>query len=349
MNKYFKESAFELTATPDAAQAWCGQASVRTRILRLCRGLKTNQASSIELVWASLGAGKTHTLLHMQALLTPGSADAVPVFFELPDQPKSFLDFYRRLIDAMPMDEIAKYIDATPKVRHQDLRKAARVILHGTDVERAQALDWLAAGHVNLRDLRSLTGIGSRIEREDDALRILGASMDALAANGKRLVLLVDEFQRIASANPRHRAGILACLRTLFNAHPSRLTAVVAVASKAEVSARELLSGELSTLIGARPLISLPEMDKVEAVTFLRERLIAFRPAGYIGDAVAPFSEKALETIAEGVAEMGDKRLIPRPLIQALGILYERLEEAPGGDPGKLAKKLFAEGESAWE
>jgi hypothetical protein len=155
---------------------------------------------------------------------------------------------------------------------------------------------------------------------------MISLMVSACNANGSKLVILMDEFQRAAGMSTRARTNLMAYLRTLFNKNSKGLSVVLAVTSGLRENAMGLLSGELRTILGPKPGISLPELTPGEAITFCERRLLAYRPQDYSGEAFGPFSRETIEEMVESVSHNSDLRLIPRTLIQEMSLLMEELQ-----------------------
>jgi hypothetical protein len=347
--RLFSGSPFALTASKASAACWAGRRGVRARLERLCRSYSTRPDSSLDLMWANLGAGKSHALLHLILLLGSASptADHVAAYVEMPQQPRRFTDLYRQIINELPLGDIVPLLvgpndNGAPP---DDLRRAARTLAYGGTAEREIAKEWLAAGRPPLRDLRAATGIGARIEDDVQASEILSHIARHLATHEVRTIILIDEFQRIAASTQRQRDAILHNLRSIFSRNPAYLSVILAVTSRIETTALALLPQELRTLMGMRPTVSLPEMSEDEALEFLRERFQFFRPPGYAGPSTAPFGEECLRLIVTHVAEADRERLIPRSLLQAAAWVYDEaialgVDEMSRADTERLLNEL---------
>ena len=321
MIQYFVDAPFALTADRRAAESWAGRPEILAKLKRICFGYTNRPDSSIALMWSNLGAGKTHALLHLSHLLR--ASNVVPTYVELPQQPKRFIDLYQRIIDDISSEDL---IDAGLGARlSPDLDRVIRVLKFGSSDQHQVVRSWLAAGKPPLRELKAASGIGSRIEDDLRAREVFCAIIDAFKARGRRLVVLLDEFQRIGSVSSKQREIVLSHLRSVFSRHPSQFSLVIAVASRIEKTALELLPSELRSLMGVQPAMALPEMNRDEALDFAMGRLAAFRPAGYEGDPAAPFGQAALNATVDFIADQDSARLIPRTLLQALGYLYDNI------------------------
>ena len=313
-------SPFAITASPEIAKCWAGRNEVQSRMHRMEQAFVGRPESSLDVIWAHLGSGKSHALYYLQQRLNDRDG-VIPVYVEMPEQPRRFLDLYRQIIHVLPLPRVIPLLQVGSG--NADLKKAAQVLQHGGERERGIAREWLSGGRPHLKELREATGIASRLEDDIAASQLLADVARAAAIAKTRLVLLVDEFQRLSSAAPRPRAAILATLRSVFSMSPAYFSAVVAIASRAESTAIELLPGELRTLMGVKPAVSLPAMNEEEACEFLRKRLAFFRPENYSGGPYAPFGEECVQLVVHRIASKGQGLLTPRTVLQTCGYVWD--------------------------
>ena len=64
---------FNVVPIQDTSLIWADRKDVRRQIERLVRRLSRHQSSTLHLLWADFGAGKTHTLLYLQQLALSGA------------------------------------------------------------------------------------------------------------------------------------------------------------------------------------------------------------------------------------------------------------------------------------
>lgn len=349
MSEFFRASPFSLTASPETAACWGGRQSALVQLERLKRSLLHRSDSSLDLIWANLGAGKSHALFYLSHLLENSAGESVktiPVFVEMPDQLRKFHDLYTRIVAELPLEAVAQMIlDANNRSVPDDLKSCARALVYGSGEEKAVAKQWILGQRPGLRELKASTKIQSRIEEDSQACDILSGIVAALADKGIRLVVLLDEFQRVAMLQPKHRRDtVLSNLRSLFSRNPRYFSVVLAVKSRIELSAIEMMSAELRTLMGGRPCVSLPEMSSEEAMEFVLERFRFFRLEGYQGSEDAPFGRRTLEAVIEHIASVEGPRVIPRTVLQALSWIYDGAvtPNSDKVDPDE-AKALLAE------
>src|SRR5207249_8580753 len=119
-NGYFLESPFSNVADESSARCWSGRPKVLENLLRLRRSFARMADSTLDIVWANLGAGKTHTLLHFAYLLQEESSQTsrtICAFVEMPEQVRGFLDLYIRVVTVLPLDTVAGIVAAFPRVQ----------------------------------------------------------------------------------------------------------------------------------------------------------------------------------------------------------------------------------------
>lgn len=330
---FFETSPFSLVADEQAAQCWSGRQEVHKSLEELKQTLSRRADSSLDVIWANLGAGKTHTLFHFAYLLENDvQSRSLPVFVEMPEQARNFVDIYKRIAAALPVDRLADILVRSPRGKlPANLERAGNTLMHGGPKEKNTVHSWLCAERPYISELRACSGIGERIEDDLAATEMLQGIVRAFDFAKCRLVLLVDEFQRMGLIKPASiRARILSSLRTVFSRSPRYFSTVIAVQSHVEQSALDLIPPELQTLIGRKPTISLPEMDAKEAAEFITGRFRFFRPSAYLGDETAPFDRDAIPLIVEYMKEQARIPLNPREILQVFASVYDHSPDLNG-------------------
>ena len=328
----FIRSPFALTASPEVAACWAGRHEVLDQLQRIQSAYERRSDSSLDMMWANLGAGKSHVLFHLAYRLesSPNKQGRIlPIVVEMPEQVRSFHDLYRQIVAKLPMEELARrsrFCQLGGSVR--ELKQAGQVLAHGSGQEKEVALEWITGGRPYLTDLRRCTNIGRRIEDDVAATDAFCGILKALGNRQTRLVVLLDEFQRIGILKKSARDSLLSSLRSVFSRTPEFFSVLLGAALRMERNALDLLSPELRTLLGRRPTLSLPEMNGFEAVEFVRGRFQFFRPSGFGGAPFSPFSEDGVSAAIEVLKEKG-RPLIPREILQALTYCYD---ECYGGE-----------------
>lgn len=319
---------FQTVPDGDFAKVWAGRRGVKEQINGLLRRMQLSPKSSLRLLWANFGMGKTHTLLHIKHLCSQTANVLIPLYAVMPNRPTAFLDIYRAIVSELPFEFLGEQL---VKVGYQapggvklhpmfertpGLVDALLAIRRGSDdIERTTAArQWISAQPgLGARELRTI-GVTSRIKTAEDAIQALTALTKLAVFNAKtpaKLVVLLDEYQRVGEWKPNIRAEINAGMHGYFNANPSSLEMFLSFSFGRQENVGYLLSGELRSR-AAPEALSLDVLGKAEALEFLHELLDTFRlkPDGRWA---YPFSPEALDGMVEHIART--KALTPRRLM----------------------------------
>ncbi len=348
-----KEWPFQIV--PD--DNFCTFMADRTRAVEdihaLLRNLSRRNTSSIHLIWAWFGAGKTHTLLHICHLCKMQYKSIVPVYVEFPKSVKSFLDLYRSFATNFNIDIFKDaYLDiCTSPNKDQvqkelfmaspDLSNAMKALHMGGLEEHETILRWLRAENLPMNSLKML-GIGKRIDTPESAINVFSwliklINMSTNVSEGRfyRILWVIDEFQRIELCRTPVLQEINGCLHAVFNRSPNCFTLFMSFSSKPEKKLPEWLSYELADRIGIEKVITLPPLNSDEAMIFVRDVLNHFRPDGTkLPNPYFPFDEKMISDTVHLIHKK-KKELRPRNIMQFLNAILEEAE--PLMESGKLA------------
>lgn len=342
------EWPFRVVPDPRFAAVWAGRPTTKEQIDRLVRKMQLAPTSALHLLWANFGMGKTHTLLHLQHLCQRTQGRLIPVYAGMAQRPKGFLDLYRAVVPEFPFELLGHQLVTIGNTwsgslqRHPMFAKSPGVVnallaMRGGDgTVAALARQWII-GQPGLlaADLRAI-GVSYRIRTPEDAVNALSA-LTSVATFGSgaspKLVLMLDEYQRIGVLAPRPRDEINTSLHTYFNAHSTGLELLLSFSFGRKDNVGYLLSQELKSR--AHPLaISLDVLTARESLAFFRDLLAEFRLRQ--DDRWAyPFSPAALEAIIEHIHDR--KSLTPRRLmVYANHVLLESQVARESGSLGEL-------------
>ncbi|MEN4042127.1 MAG: DUF2791 family P-loop domain-containing protein [Anaerolineaceae bacterium] len=328
---------------PDAqfARIWAGRKQSKQQLERLLLKLQYSPKSSLYLFWANFGMGKTHTLYHIQHQCQNTQGKLVPVYVSMPSKPKGFLDLYRAIIQALPYDYIGDQFvrvgALSPKgvAFHTYFEKVPGVVnallaIRNADIERSSiALQWLSAQPgLSASDLRQI-GIRNQIKNPDDAITLLSAltKLVNLGDKNRKLLILVDEYQKIGELNPRVRNDTNNGLHKYFNQHPTGLSIILSFSFGTKDNLPYHLSKELKDR--AEPeTISLDVLKKDEAIEFIRDLLAQFH-ISEDGRWAFPFSPEAVVLLVNHLTKKSGTT--PRRLMKYMNhILLEVIAESGG-------------------
>jgi len=363
---------FQIVPDPRFYTFMADRSQVQTDIENLLRIMARRDQSSIHLVWAWFGSGKTHTMRHFCYLCRERMPAIQTVYTEFPKSVKSFLDLYKAFaqeLDLNALKELLTDLFTTPgldstisslRSSFPDLEKVVRYIVFGNEEHQLLAMRWLKADNIPLRDLRS-AGVGQRLETIDAASRTmswisqligkLGSSKDSVG----RLIWVIDEFQLISECRQPTAHEIMGSLHSLFNKTPTNFTLFISFSGRPEKRFPAWLSRELSDRIGIEKVILLPPLANADALRFIQDLLAHFRQPGDSVPRTFPFQEETVHEVLDFI-QQNKTELKPRILMQAFGAVLEEAEalvergEIQSIEPGfarkVLQERLFHEGKS---
>lgn len=329
----FKYWPFSIVPRPGEELVWADRTSVKDQIERLGRRLGRHEAVSLHLLWADFGAGKTHTLLYLKQEAERGRyGSLLPLYCALPKGCHSFLDIYRAMARAIPVQHLRDaYEQARKRVGREQLEltlsdvwpnlaRCFQAIAIGDEVHQRIALAWLRAETgIQARDLHALS-LFSRIRTTDDAvLALCGMVRLFNLAGHKRVLLMIDEFQRVEVLRRQQQDDINAGLHGFFNAVGHGMSLLLSFSFGVEANIRHFLNAEL--LSRADPLrISIPALTREEGAVFLNDVVALARNSRDNW----PVSADVIPAIVGVVADRFE--LTPRRLLKAAGLVFELAE-----------------------
>jgi hypothetical protein len=282
---------FQIVPDPQFATVWAGRHKTKDQLGRLLWKMQFAPKSSIHLLWANFGMGKTHTLYHIQHLCKQSKGRLIPLYAVMPKRVSGFLDVYRAIVSEMPYDFLGDQLvqagsgSGGSMTQHPLFVKSPGVVnallaIRSGDAERAMAArQWLSAQPgLSAHDLRAV-GVTYRIKTPEDAVSVLtvltrlaGFKSDPFS----KLVIMLDEFQRIGELKPRIAQEINSGIHTFFNENPNGLEIILAFSFGRQEDVSFLLSKELRSR--AEPqTISLDVLSESEGEEFVRDLLNQFR------------------------------------------------------------------------
>jgi hypothetical protein len=317
-----KRWPFALVPGEGADLVWADRAELRKRVSRVMRGLPRHHAATLHLLWADFGAGKTHTLRFIEQEATAGRFQGItPIYSALPKGCRYFLEIYRAVMRALGPGKLGEgYRLAAKKpeaqvVRDQwpDLWAAFKILALGNDTQKTIAWNWLTATVGLSRQELALISLHGRIGSTESAVLALDAVARLLSiAFGKRVLLMIDEFQRVETLRLADRNEINAGLHSFYNEARAGLSIILSFSFGVEENIKHFLNKEL--LDRADPVrLSIPRLTADEGVTFLRDVIVSASE-----DPSRPFVSD--ETIASVVAVVSEaSQLTPRRLLKVMG------------------------------
>jgi hypothetical protein len=222
----------------------CSFMADRTRLASeigtLLRNLSRKPISSMHLMWAWFGAGKTHALRHIEYLCHKEFTNIIPIYVEFPKSAKNFLNIYRSFIAGIDLEVVSNaYLEvftspAKDKISKElnldfyDLSNALKFLYSGKPQEQEIAYKWLRTECREKQVLRSI-GINQPIQTVEDAIRVIIWLVRILnmgtVSSGEisRVLFMLDEYQRVGGLRKPSMDEVNGCLHSIFNCRPSAI------------------------------------------------------------------------------------------------------------------------------
>jgi hypothetical protein len=308
---------------------------VYSDILDILAKLSRKTVSTIFLMEAYFGFGKTHMLRHIEFLCTTNhDRNLVPIYSEFPKNAKSFLDLYHCFIEKFDLELIrSEYLeictDSNLKTQANGLisqksalmSKALPILCMGNKNQQEIVKNWLQGKTQNKQVLQNL-GILKNIDSPNEAADIIVSIVNlmGLRAPSKRIIWMIDDFHYINDRNENCRDEIYKYLTTVFNNCPHHFTILLC-------SSKKLLNfpKEFADRIGFEKKIIIPPLNENDAKIFILDILTHFRTNEKIENLFFPFTAQAVDEVIKRLKE-NEGELKPRKLLQIFNLILENLE-----------------------
>lgn len=336
---------FTVVPQPDRCTFIADRHQLREDTDQLMSRLSRHDDSEINLLWSSLGAGKTHTLYYIanrsRAVGGSEASNALwPIYTEFPRAARSFLDVYRAFAHEIDPEWLVEaYLEIVTSARSAEYQRrlmqtspdffnALRALAQGTPERQLTALRWLRGDQLPVAEFREI-GVSQRLRSADDAVQLIAALIgllrDAAISSGRRggtVIWILDEYQRVAGTGRRLTDEINGGLHAVFNRCPAGLSLFFSFSGKPERQLPPWFSPELRDRIGRTKVMLLPPMLHEDAERFVLDVLAQYRPADFNNQSpYFPFSQESCREIIDEVHKSGEIR--PRSIMQAFAVAFE--------------------------
>lgn len=334
-NLNFKDWPFRVVPDEEFAGVWAGRPKTKQQLERLMRKMQFVPKSGFHILWANFGMGKTHTLLNLKLRCQETDGQLIPIYAVMPKRSTGFLELFREIIQALPYDYLGDQLVKVGNIYsgslalHSMFQNSPGVVkallaFRSGDIEKVTvARQWLAAkpGLAN-SELRSI-GVTYRIRTPEDGINVLDAltNLATFSSGGrKKIVLMIDEYQRIGELTPRIMNENNSSLHTFINNHPIGLEIILSFSFGNKLNVDYLLSSELKSRTEPQT-ITLDTFSQQDAMIFLQDLLSQFRI--HENDNWAyPFTPETLKSL---VSYIEDKKILTprRIMLYANHVLLE--------------------------
>lgn len=324
---------------PDEAFAciWADRTELKKQVDRLIWRWPRTDRGFLQLMWADLGSGKTHTLMHIyQHCVNRTDLGILPILVVMPREIRSFLDVYQAVTASLDLDELANMFAhacrsaGSTKAAASDLFPFipdASTILRKmqSDDESMQRLAkaWFTGTRGMTRGQLNRLEVSRAIRTTDDCVAMLRGIVRLIPAASKyrRVLIMIDECQRMWRFRASISRDIDTGLQTWYDSSHKHLTLLLSFRCGYEKYVYELISEDLRSRSDP-PNISLPLLTRDEAINFVRDLLDFFRADG-APSPWFPFAESMVKSIVEHITKR--EGVSPR---QIMTVFHALLEEA---------------------
>jgi len=286
-------------------------------------------------MWAWFGAGKTHTLRHIEYLCKTSSTNIIPVYVEFPKSAKNFLDIYKAFISKIDLEIINDaYLEVftspeKDKIQRElhfdfpDLSNALKLLYQGSPDRQEIAIRWLRTDYREKQILRKI-GVVKPIQSAEDGVKVISWLIRLMSSGGspsgeiKRVSWMIDEYQRIEKLRKPAIDEINGCLHSIFNKCPNGLSIIISFSGYPEERRLPLwLSPEIKDRIGIEKPLLLPPLSREEVFDFVEDILTHFRdPSSTVPDKYYPFSRETIQGVIDVIedrAKRSKRKDEPKP------------------------------------
>jgi len=323
------------------------RAQLTNEVRTLLMGLSRQPISSMHLMWAWFGAGKTHTLKHIEYLCKKEFTGVIPIYMEFPKGIRNFLDLYKSFIvniDKKTIETAYEEIFTNPKkdeVLKQwkydfpDLLSALTFLYQGRPQGQEIALRWLRAECKEKQTLKNI-GILKPIQTAEDCTKVIEWLIKLINIGGtssgtmQRVLWMIDEYQRVKYLRRPMIEEINGCLHSIFNRCPNGLSIIISFSGYPEKKLPDWLSPEIKDRVDKR-LLLLPPLSRDEILIFVKGILKHFRNPDSNVDDYFPFSQESIHAILKKIEEEAKKKKRqdepkPRTIMQGFNMVLQEAE-----------------------
>ncbi|MFC1909692.1 hypothetical protein ACFLXC_00120 [Chloroflexota bacterium] len=345
------EFPFKDVPPAEPTDLWVGRPKFLSDITQLVSSWAYNKNSSIYFIWADFGAGKTHSLRYIEYLANIIQSSYSAVYCELPKGITQFKFIYEQIMPRFSEEILCSAIQGY-RQRYGDNWLSAQILNGDRDTPRvmwtlAQTINqpqgeisrkWLRGERLSSAELRVIDNV-TPIKTSEQATRTLSTLCRIVLQDSKysRIVIMVDEFQRIARANKNQIKEINDGIHTLFNSCPKGLSIILTYSIGVPDSIKYLTTDAVRSRL--KQVLTLPIMSKVELKDFIVDLLKKYQ----IPDTtVKVFTQDAIEWVINKlfedsvkwakneVAEDASRSVTPRIAMQEFSKILEKTINGDG-------------------
>lgn len=289
-------------------------------------------------MWADLGSGKTHTMMHIyEHCAHHAGLGILPIFAVMPKEIRSFLDVYQAITASLDFDGLAdmfahtcRDVGSTKAAANNlfpfipDASTVLRKIQSDDEPTQRLAKAWLTGTRGMTRGQLNKLTVSRAIKTTDDCVAMLRGLIRLVPMTGKyrRVLIMLDECQRMWKFKASISRNIDTGLQTWYDSSHNNLTLVLSFRCGYEKHVYDLISEDLKSRVDL-PNISLPLFTQDEAFSFVHDLFDHFRTDGSPSPWF-PFTEDTVKDVIGHLTKHGG--VPPRRLMNAFHALLEEAD-----------------------
>lgn len=333
-----KQYPFLVVPPAEPTAIWADRAAFRERLDSIVTGWSLKPSSGIYLMWADFGAGKTHALRYLQFQAEGLHPGALTIYTDVSEGTPDFRRLFEQIAPRISESALSVAI-IEHRRRHGDSwlsvpwlqgdRDTPRALWVLADMPSEPMADatrkWLRGERLTQREASQL-GVTGSIRTSEDAVRVLSTISRLLVESRRfaRVVMLLDEFQRVGQISKSKLRDVNAGISTLFNRCPEGLAIVLSYSFAIPDHIRFMVAPELMSRVSEQLQLSL--LGHEDATAFVVE-LLAIHSTN--GDSGSIFTADGVRAIVMSLLQQAGPRITPRLLLQTCsGVLDGAMRSA---------------------
>jgi len=305
------------------------RSQLNANIATLLRDLSRRPTSSMHLMWAWFGAGKTHSIKHMlnnyRAKVRLATAE-----LEYDVTIRTFTQLYQALMSRLDFETISEWSNPPTKGSWHDFESFIGGIKSEDYEEKTTAVRWLT-GEEKSKKALSRIGIRSPIRNVDTAIRAFSELTRLGGKNNSAVTLFIDEFQHVAKLNKNWQESILNGLTKLVNSSPRHFCLIISFRLRMPMKILSIIPDSMTSRFSGDPFIEVGNFSRDEAEEFMKCLFRKFR-VHEVEDPYFPYTPESFEAILQTLKERRVE-YNPRSLMKIFGHISERFEDSVQNPP----------------
>jgi len=342
---HFREWPCQTVSLDEPVSLWADRDALLKRVIEVLDYLSNNNSTSLHLLWADWGCGKSHTLRYMEYLCLTKYPGIFPLYSRMPDNVKGFTEVYQAIVKSINFAQLTDMVRGVISTRGEayllskvlagrdEFLNVFKSTL-GTSATKSSAQHWLCGDKISSNELKAIGAYGN-LKTDADGIEAIECIARLIINSGKykRFLLMIDEYQLLHRKSPGIESRLNSGLHKLYDAVSKNLSIILSFSFEKKKDVYLRLSGELQSRED-RISISIPEMSNLDAQIFVMELFKMYRTNDRPPSSLYPLKVECLDAITADIKRQ-QKKLNPREIIHHLAPIlnFSRKKAEDGVNP----------------